>query len=156
ERVDLLRVNANFFPMLGVHPFAGRDFLAEEDQPGAPAVAMLSHGLWERRFGGDRNVIGRSINLDGQMVRVNGILPRGFAFPIQAADIYIPIARSTVRGTPNVLSVGVYGRLKPGVPVERAQADIDAVSRRLEAAYPEMKGRGARVWRVHDFVVRDV
>jgi len=156
ERMDLLRVNASFFPMLGVHPFAGRNFLLEEDQPGAPSVAMLSYSLWERHFGGDRNIIGRSINLDGEMVRVNGILPREFAFPTRAADIYLPIARSTVRGTPGTPSVGVYGRLKPGVPLQRAQAEIDAVSRRLEAAYPEMKGRGARVWRVHDFVVRDV
>ncbi len=156
ERVDLLRVNASFFPMLGVHPMAGRDFLAEEDQPGAPAVAVLSYSFWERRFGGDRKLIGRSIDLDGGMVRVNGILPRGFAFPTQAADIYVPIASSTIRGTPGAPSVGVYGRLKPGVPLQRAQAEIDAVSRRLEAAYPGMKGRGARVWRLRDFVVRDV
>jgi putative ABC transport system permease protein len=157
ERVDVLQVNASFFPMLGVHPFAGRDFLADDDQPGAPKVAMLSYGLWEGRFGGDRGVIGHTINLDGEMVRVSGILPPGFAFPVKAADIYLPIARSTVRGTSGAaLSVGVYGRLKPGVPVQRAQAGIDAVSRRLEAAYPEMKGRGAQVWRVRDFVVRDV
>ena len=155
ERVDVLRVNASFFPMLGVHPFAGRDFLADEDQPGAPKVAMLSYGVWESRFGGDRSIVGHSVNLDGEMVRVNGILPRGFAFPIKAADIYVPMARSTVRGTGSP-SVGVYGRLKPGVPIQRAQAEIDAISRQLEAAHQEMKGRGARVWRVRDFVVRDV
>src|SRR5215469_4414799 len=70
EREDVLRVNASFFPMLGVHSFAGRNFLAEEDQPGAPAVAMLSYGLWERRFANDRSIVGRSIDLDGEMVRV--------------------------------------------------------------------------------------
>ena len=156
ERVDVLRVNAAFFPMLRVDPFAGRNFLAAEDHPGAPKAAMLSYSLWERRFGSDRSIIGHTINLDGEMVRVNGILPNGFAFPTQAADIYLPIARSTVHGTPGTPSVGVYGRLKPGVPVQRAQAEIDAISQRLEAAYPEMKGRGARVWRVRDFVVRDV
>jgi putative ABC transport system permease protein len=156
EREDVLRVNASFFPMLGVHPLAGRNFLAEEDQPGSPAVAMLSYALWERRFASERTIVGSSIDLDGEMVRVIGILPRGFAFPIQAADIYRPIASSTVHGTARSPSVGVYGRLKPGVPIERAQAEIDAVSRRLEAAYPEMKGRGAQVWRVRDFIVRDV
>jgi putative ABC transport system permease protein len=156
ERVDLLRVNAGFFPMLGVHPFAGRDFLAAEDQPGAPKVAMLSYPLWQRRFGGDRSVIGRTVNLDGEMVQVNGVLPRGFAFPLKAADIYLPIAHSTVRGSPGDPSVGAYGRLKPGIPMERAQAEIDAVSQRLAAAYPGMRGRGARLWRVRDFVVRDV
>jgi putative ABC transport system permease protein len=156
EREDILRVNASFFPMLGVQSFAGRNFFAEEDQPGAPAVAMLSYGLWERRFASDRSIVGRSVDLDGEMVRVIGILPRGFAFPIQAADIYRPIASSTVHGIPGSPPVGVYGRLKPGVPIERAQAEIDAVSQRLEAAYPEMKGRGAQVWRVRDFIVRDV
>ena len=156
ERVDVLRVNASFFPMLGVRPFAGRDFAADEDQPGAPKVALLSYGLWERRFGGDRNIIGRSVNLDGEIITVDGILPPGFAFPTKAADIYIPIAHSTVRGSPGEPSVGAYGRLKPGVPIQRAQAEIDAVSRRLAATYPGMRGRGARVWRVRDFVVRDV
>ena len=78
---------------------------------------MLSYGLWERRFGGDRNIIGHSINLDGEMVRVKGVLPRGFAFPIKPADIYLPIASSTVRGTRGAPSVGVYGRLKRGVRI---------------------------------------
>jgi putative ABC transport system permease protein len=90
------------------------------------------------------------------MVRVTGILPRGFAFPTKAADIYLPIARSTIHGAPDAPSVGVYGRLKPGVPIQRAQAELDAVSRRLETMYRIMRGRGARVWRVRDFVVRDV
>src|SRR5581483_9971251 len=99
ERVDVLDVNATFFPMLGVRPVAGRDFLAEEDQPGAPRVAIFSYGLWERRFGRDPNVIGRSINLDGESVAVTGILPRGFALPDRPADIYVPIAHSTARGT---------------------------------------------------------
>src|SRR5215471_11163682 len=156
ERVDVLRVNASYFPMLGIHPIAGRNFLPEEDQPGSPPVAILDYGLWERRFGSDPRIIGRSVNLDGEMVTVNGVLPRGFGFPSRSADFYVPIARSTARGVRGVPSVGVYGCLKPGIPIERAQAEIDAVSRRLEAAYPEMKGRGARVWRVRDFSVRDV
>ena len=92
EQVDLLRVNANFFPMLGISPLAGRDFLAEEDQPGAPSVAMLSYTLWQARFGGDPSIVGRGMDLDGEMVRVIGILPRGFAFPTRAADVYLPIA----------------------------------------------------------------
>ena len=165
ERVDILRVNATFFPMLGIYPVVGRNFLAEEDQPGAPRVAILSYGLWERRFGRDTSVIGRSINLDGQSVAVTGVLPRGFAFgavessfPNRTADIYVPIAHSTARGTRGAPSpsVGAYARLKPSVPIERAQAEIDAVSRRLEAAYADMKGFGAQVWRVRDFTVRDV
>jgi putative ABC transport system permease protein len=165
ERVDVLRVNAAFFPMLGIYPAVGRNFLAEEDQPGAPKVAILSYGLWERRFGRDTSVIGRSINLDGESVAVRGVLPRGFAFgavesafPNRTADIYVPIAHSTARGTRQAPSpsVGVYARLKPGVPIERAQAEINAITRRLEAAYADLKGTGAQVWRVRDFTVRDV
>lgn len=165
ERVDVLRVNATFFPMLGINPVVGRNFLTEEDQPGAPRVAILSYGLWERRFGRDTSVIGSSINLDGRSVAVTGVLPRGFAFgavvsslPNRTADIYVPIAHSTARGTPGnpSPSVGAYARLKPGVPLERAQAEIDAVSQRLETAYADMKGFGAQVWRMRDFAVRDV
>jgi predicted permease len=165
ERVDVLRVNAAFFPMLGISLVVGRNFLAEEDQPGAPRVAILSYALWERRFGRDTSVIGRNINVDGESVAVTGVLPRGFGFgavestfPNRTADIYVPIAHSTARGTRGAPSpsVGVYARLRPGVAIERAQAEVDAVSRRLEAAYADMKGRGAQVWRVRDFTVRDV
>lgn len=165
ERLDVLRVNAAFFTMLGTSPVVGRNFLAEEDQPGAPRVAILSYALWERRFGRDTSVIGRSINLDGESVAVTGVLPSGFAFgavestfPNRTADIYVPIAHSTARGTRGAPSpsVGVYARLRPSIPIERAQAEIDAVSRRLEAAYADMKGMGAQVWRVRDFTVRDV
>lgn len=158
ERVDVLQVNTTFFPMLGIHPVAGRNFLAEEDQPGAPKVAILSCGLWERRFGRDPNIVGRSINLDGESVAVIGVLPRGSALPNRTADIYVPIAHSTAPETPQAPSpdVGVCARLKADVPIERAQGEIDAVSRRLEAEYPNMRGRGAQVWRVRDFEVRDV
>jgi putative ABC transport system permease protein len=156
QRVDIIRVNASFFHMLGITPFAGRDFLAADDQPGAPKVAILEYGLWERRFGSDRGVVGRAIKLDGENVTVAGVLPRGFAFPSKAADIYMPIASSTVRGDATAPSVGAYGRLKAGVPLARAQAEIDAVSRRLADAYPGMKGRGARLWPVRDFAVREV
>jgi putative ABC transport system permease protein len=165
ERIHVLRVNATYFPMLGIYPALGRNFLAEEDQPGAPKVAILSYGLWERRFGRDTSVIGRSINLDGGSVAVAGVLPRGFAFgavesafPNRTAEIYVPIAHSTARATRGAPSpsVGVYARLKRGVPLERAQAEMDAISRGLEAAYADMKGTGAQVWRVRDFTVRDV
>ena len=157
ERVDVLRVNSTYFPMLGVSPIAGRNFLSAEDQPGAPKVAILDYDLWQRRFAGDRSVIGRAVNLDNESVTVVGVLPRGFLFPAKSSDVYMPIAASTVRtargGGP---SVGVFGRLKPGATIQRAQAEIDAVSRRLEAAYPDMRGRGAVVWKVRDFTVRNV
>src|SRR5882724_4023105 len=88
ERVDVLRVNASFFHMLGVSPIAGRGFLPEEDEPGAPKVAILEYGVWERRLGKDRNAIGRAIHLDGESDTVVGVLPRGFSFPNRATDLY--------------------------------------------------------------------
>jgi hypothetical protein len=139
ERVDVMRVNASYFRMLGVTPSAGRDFLPEEDRPRGPHVAMLEYGLWERRFGSDPSLVGRTIKLDGENVTVVGVLPRGFAFPAKAAGVYLLIASSTIRGDASAPSVGAYGRLKPGVPLQRAQAEIDAVSRRLADAYPGMK-----------------
>jgi len=112
ERVDILRVNATFFPMLGIDPAVGRNFRAEEDRPGAPRVAILSHALWERRFSRDTSVIGRGINLDGQSVLVTGVLPRGFAFgavesslPKRTADLYVPLAHSTARAAPGTPAI---------------------------------------------------
>lgn len=75
ERVSLQRVNASFFPMLGIEPVLGRDFLPDEDRPGAGRVAILDHGLWQRRFGSDRALIGRQVVLDGESYAVVGILP---------------------------------------------------------------------------------
>jgi putative ABC transport system permease protein len=119
-------------------------------------VAMLAYGVWERKFARDPSVVGRTVNLDREQVEVIGVLPRGFQFPSRGADVYLPIASSTVRGDRDAPTVGAYGRLRPRVRIEQAQAEIDAVSRRLEAERPEMKGRGAEVWRVSDFAVRAV
>jgi len=155
ERVFMRRVNAGFLSMIGTEPALGREFLPEEDQPGAPRVAMLSHHLWQRRFGGDRALIGRPIVLDHNSYTVVGILPANFDFYAREVDVYTPIAASTARvqGEP---SVGVHARLKPGVSVEAAQAEVDVLCRRWveQTHYP--KDWGARVWLLRDYYVRDV
>jgi hypothetical protein len=111
--------------MFGIHPAIGRNFLAEEDQPGAREVAILGYGIWERRFGRDPAIIGHAINLDGKNIVVTGVLPRDSAFgvmnsssPTRAADIYVPIAHSTARGTREnpSLSLGVMGVSSPAFP----------------------------------------
>src|SRR6266700_2064752 len=81
EQVEGNPVTANLFPLLGLEPILGRNFLPEEDQPSGPKVALLSFGLWQRRYGADRSVVGRGIQLDGATYQIVGIMPRGFTFP---------------------------------------------------------------------------
>ena len=155
ERIFIHRVNAGFLSTIGVQPALGRDFLPQEDQPGAARVAMLSQRLWKRRFGGDRALLGQAILLDRISYTVVGVLPAEFEFYGADVDAYMPIASSTarVRGMP---SVGVHARLKNGVSVESAQAEIDGLCRRWTAQFPYPKDWGARVWTIRDWAVRDV
>ena len=155
ERLVLYRVSAGFLGMIGVRPALGREFLPEEDQPGAARVAMLGYNLWQRRFGAERTAAGRTIVLDGQSYTVVGILPPGFEFYGSDVDVYAPIAASTARA-PGMPSVGVHARLKPGVSVERAQAEIDALCRDWVQVRHYPNDWGARVWTVREFAVRDV
>ena len=155
ERVFAHRVNAGFLGMIGVRPELGRDFLPEEDQPGARLVAMVSHRLWQRRFGRNSALMGQAIVLDQNSYTVVGVLPAGFEFYDREVDVYVPIASSTARvhGEP---SVGVHARLKPGVSVQAAQAEIDGLCRRWVEATHYPKDWGAHVWPLHEHAVRDV
>jgi putative ABC transport system permease protein len=138
ERVPGLRITANFFRTLGVKPALGRDFLAEEDEPGGSAVLLLSYRLWERRFGADPAVIGRSVPLDGRGHVVVGVLPPGVV-AYEKAQAFVPLGPMKPglmsRGTRNALFV--KGRLKPGVTRAQAQAELDVIAQRLEQQYPE-------------------
>ena len=155
QRLYMCRVNAGFLKMIGSKPEFGREFSPDEDQPAAPRVAMLSHRAWVRSFGGDRAVLGAPIVMDQKTYTVVGVVPSGFDFFGSEMDVYTPIAASSARvqGMP---SVGVYARLKPGVSLASAQAEIDGLCRRWvqNAHYPS--GWGARVWTLHDHAVREV
>jgi putative ABC transport system permease protein len=153
QRLKILRVTSNFLAVCGVGPAMGRDFLPEEDQPGGTRVAILSDALWKKRFGAERGVLGRSIAIDGASYAIVGILPR--EFDLVAEDLLTPIAQSTARA-PGAPTVGVYARLKPGVSLAAAQAEIDNLSRAWarQSQYPD--DWGARVWSIRDFLVRDV
>ncbi|HEY2016117.1 MAG TPA: ABC transporter permease, partial [Bryobacteraceae bacterium] len=155
ERIFTQRVNAGFLSVAGVRPVLGRDFLPEEDQPGAGHVVILSHGLWQRRFGGDRGLIGRAALLDQNAYTVVGILPPEFELYGREVEAYMPLAASTARA-PGMPSVGVYARLKSGFSVRSAQAEIDGLCRRWTQQYPYPKDWGARVWTVRDWAVREV
>src|ERR1051325_4531025 len=92
ERLDGKRASANLFQLLGVEPMLGRGFLPEDDQPGAGRVVVLSHGLWQRRFGADASVVGRPVELNGQSYEVVGVMPPDFHFPSREDELWVPIA----------------------------------------------------------------
>jgi len=137
ERVGGAFVSANFLDTLGLEPALGRTFRPEEARDGAEPVAMIGHGLWLRRFGGDPAIVGRTLRVDGQSREIVGVLPAGLDFPAEA-EIWQPIPfggpETSVR---RFHFLRVIGRLAPGVPIEQAQAEVHAIAARLEAAYPD-------------------
>jgi predicted permease len=146
ERVLAPGASVGFFETFGVRPAAGRYFLPEEGEAGGPPVAVLSHGYWQRRFGGDRGVVGSTISLDGTPTTVVGVAPEGFRF-LQTADLWRPVQRgvdwASARQFHNFVLVGC---LAEGATVESAQAEVDALSGRLAELYPDSnRGKGLNV-----------
>ena len=164
ERVDVSPVTANFLPLLGVDPVYGRHFTAEEEAPGGPKVVILSHGLWKRRYGGDPGIIGARIRLDGLDQTVVGVMPEGFrlwlpseAFLITDSQIWKPLQFNYANQPPrNFTFFTVFGRLKPGVTFEQAQADLSEIARQLRAehAVHEAADMQIRVVPLQDDVVK--
>jgi putative ABC transport system permease protein len=148
ERLQGMRVSADLFRTLGVTAAFGRTLVPEDDRPDAAAVVVLGHGLWQRLFGGDRGLVGRTLALDGKAYTVVGILPRDFIFPIPEAELAIPLSPETdpwrhVRSSINFLRT--IGRLKPGVTREQAQAELTGVARHLLEQYPVEDARKVAV-----------
>ncbi len=130
-------VTPNFFDVLGVQPAVGRPFTAEEDAA-RRKVVVLSDAFWQRRFGGNPSVVGRSILMDGEATTVVGIMPRGFFFPDHQTDYWVPAAFTSedlARRTRHYLEV--VARMKPGVMRERAQRDLEVIAKRLQLQYPD-------------------
>jgi putative ABC transport system permease protein len=149
-------VSADLFPLLGVQPFLGRAFLANEDEPGNHVV-ILSNDLWQRRFGGDRGVIGRNVTLDGEQFQVIGVMPPRFTFPIGSNPPELWVSMSKLRETPKDGSTPMtesrdtnfffcIARLKPNVSIRQAQANIDTITASWRQQYPDTKlNTGAKV-----------
>ena len=143
ERVTGRMVTASFFPTLGVRPHLGRFFNEAEDRPGAEPVMVLSHGLWQRRFGGDPAVVGRGVQYNGVSWTVVGVLPPGFDFYGQNNlnnDIFTPLGRlygQEYMRDRNSHTVMVTARLKPGVSLESARAEMRVLAARLAEEFPE-------------------
>lgn len=161
ERITGGRVSASFFPLLRVSAALGRTFTADEDRPGAAKVALLSHGLWKRRFGASPTIVGQPITLDREPFTVIGVLPPSFGFPmdLEEADIYTTMGLEDAdsRGERGMHYLAIVGRLKPGKTLEAARADLATLSGQLALSYPESnQGRVAVALPLHEEIVGNV
>ncbi len=139
EYLWALHVTSDIFPLLGVHPLMGRVFLPQEDQRGREDEVVVSYRLWQRRFGGDARIIGMPITLDGEKYTVIGVMPRDFKFaPFWAtkAELWAPLALSDRAADRDANSLRVFARLKPGVTLDQARAEMAMITGRLEKEYP--------------------
>jgi len=159
-RLTGMLMSAEVFAALRTPAEIGRVFHEDEDKPGATPVAVLSHALWQNRFGGDAAIVNKTLNLDGKAYVILGVMPAGFEFP-DKVDLWLPVGPSFADSTwqKRDYHPGLFGlaRLKPEVTLEKARADLDAVAIRLEQAYPESnKTRRAQLDRLLDNKVGNV
>ncbi len=161
QRVGGARITANFFHLLRVNTPLGRTFAEGEDQPGRDHVAMISDGLWQTHFASDPTVVGKVIRLNGESYTVVGVLPASYKFlsPIFTAQVWVPLAFDSKQlGPAGRLSRSFYavGRLKPEATVEQAQAEMTAISHRLEQTYPDAdKGWDTTLLSLQEFQIQD-
>ena len=161
ERVDLAMTSVNFFNVLGTQPVYGRFFINEEEQAGHAPVAVVSHTLWQRRYGSDPSLVGKQITLDGNSYTVVGIAPAGFQYP-DKTEVWIPPFRlaptvseqmdpTQVRGFGMLATVGL---LKPGITLPQAAAEMETIVSRLRQQYPDTNNRRFnRVVSLHQHLV---
>ena len=134
-------ISAELLEVLDVPPLAGRPFRPDENEGGRDQVILLSHGLWQRRYGGDPGIVGRTITANGKPYTVVGVMPAAFEFPQERFELWVPFAfRNNAQGLVNrgTHFLRVAGRLRRGISLEQAQAELDAIARRLEQAYPDV------------------
>ncbi|WP_058187582.1 ABC transporter permease [Terracidiphilus gabretensis] len=163
EQVQSEFISTDFFSVLGLHPLIGRTFTAAEEQSGAAPVALISEGLWKRKFDGANNVLGQAITLDGHNYTIVGVIPSGFHLSFAnftERDVYVPIRQwinpYLMRRSAGLAIHGI-ARLKPGVTLQQASADMDEVTRNLAVAYPDAnQGTGASIIPLKEEMVGDV
>jgi putative ABC transport system permease protein len=165
-RLLTIRSSANLFSLVGGQPAIGRTFLPEEDKEGANRVVVLSDGLWRSRFGSDPQVVGRALTLDNQSYTVVGVMRPGFQFPVgfgymgqvqnDPIDLYVPIAASSSELRRGSYSFFAIGRLKPGVSMAQARAEMTAIESRLEKQYPGVTGIGISLVSTYEQTVKNI
>jgi putative ABC transport system permease protein len=144
ERVIGARVTADFFSMLGVNPVNGRAFLPEDDRPGEGRAVILSQEFYKRRFAAETNAVGQQLQIDGQPHTIVGIMPKGFNYPQTETELWIPFALDAAQYNREAHFLRVIARLKPGVGIDQARADMKNIAEGLEQAYP-VSNKGWRV-----------
>jgi len=158
EKVEAYGVTANFFGLLGIKPVLGRVILPEEDRPQANKVVMVSYSLWQQRYGGERSVVGRELLLNGEKYTVVGVMPAGFQFMESHVGLWVPIAFSSetlAQRTAHFLTV--FARMKPGITLAQANANIQTIQQRIAQDHPEQAGRlGAFVIPLRDQLAGEV
>lgn len=155
ERVSSWKVDRHFFPLIGNGFACGRGFLPEEDRPGAPRFAVLSYGLWKRRFGENPAVVGSTILVDREPYIVTGVVPRGFALPAREIDLYTTFSLPEVRDQRNTGTTSqALARLRPRVTMEAAQQDLERVRQLIREERTVLNG--LRAHGLRDFIIRDV
>ncbi|MFP5261334.1 MAG: ABC transporter permease [Blastocatellia bacterium] len=157
ERMQGVRISANVFRMLGVNAAIGRTLVPEDDKQSGERVVVLTHGLWQRRFGSDPGLVGKTLTFNNDNYTVVGVMPPEFVFPRSRAEVGFPLvpdgdSRRSNRGD---AFLRVIARLKPGITPERARADLDSIARRLQTQYPVTNARatGVSLTMLHDEVV---
>ena len=165
QRVSAVNVSASFFPTLGVTPILGRNFSPAEDQLNGPPAVILSGGFWKTKFGSSPDIVGKTLNLDGKDYTVVGVLPQNFYFccrniNFQLGDVYVPLgAAQQPWMRDRKVHTGIYavGRIKDGVTLTQARADLADVARNLAATYPDAdQGRSSSVTPVKQEMVQDI
>ena len=146
ERLDGEHFTASMWDVLGVKPLMGRLFTKDEDQNGNPApVMILSYPFWQRRFDGDPNVLGRRVLVDNQETTIIGVMPKGFDYASSTTDFWAPIGFTPQQLTSTATFLVVAGRLKPGVSIQQAQAEMDSIAQGLVTIFSYNKGNGIRL-----------
>lgn len=136
EQVAIDAVSADLFPLLGVNPILGRCFTPREDRPGGPPVVLLGHDLWQSRFEGDPDIVGRELAIGGRLHRVVGVMPPGFEFP-DVRQAWLPLGSRWAGSSRSDRNLQVKARLRPGVTMEEAQIEVSTLVRRLEEMHPK-------------------
>ncbi|MEK7830951.1 MAG: ABC transporter permease, partial [Acidobacteriota bacterium] len=158
KRLMGARVSDGFFATLGVAPQLGRTFLPEEDQSGRGNIVVLSHGLWQRAFGGNPAVVNQTITLDGQSQTVIGVMPAGFYFVSREVDLWKPMAFTPQETQDHGgHSFFVFGQRKPNVTLAQAGADLSVIAQRLTEKYPETNaGWNVKLMPMQEYTVREI
>jgi putative ABC transport system permease protein len=156
ERVPRAGVTSGFFNVLGVQPAIGRSFVAEDDQPGTQTVAIISDGLWKRRFGSDPGIIGKQVQISARSITIIGVMPPGFEMPEQT-QIWMTSGVKVSEEPRDNRSWSAIGRLNPGVDLKQAQSRISAIDAKLAIQFPDTnKGWDTTVWILHERLVKEV